>query len=62
MINCTFMTTCTYKLKHLKDTQRIRNGVYNHQDELWEVLYHRQNNSKLIDQEDIVISHRRQHY
>jgi len=56
MIDYTFMTTYMPKLKHLKDTkwQETR-------DELWEES-HRQNNSRLIDQEDIVFSYRKEHY
>jgi len=40
------------KRKHLNDTQWIRNIVCNHQ----------QNNSRLIDQEDIFFSYRWEHY
>jgi len=61
MIGCTFVTTCMPKLKHLKDTQCTRKIVYNHRDELWEELHH-QNNSRLIDQEDIIFWYRKEHY
>jgi len=50
------------KLKHLKDTQWTRNIVCNHQEKLWDKSHHQQNNSRLINQECIVISYRREHY
>jgi len=62
MIEWTVMITCMPKLKHLKDTQWTRNIVCNHQDKLWDKSHHQQNNSKLINQEFIVISYRREHY
>jgi len=62
MIEYTFMITCMLTLKHLKDTQWTRNIVCNHQEELCDKLHHQQNNSRLINQECIVISYKREHY
>ena len=62
MIEWTFKITCMPKLKHLKDTQWTRNIVCNHREELWDKLYHQQNNSRFINREGIVISYRREHH